>query len=136
MDIWLSLSSLQFTDTFQVLYFLHCLYKIKASFCEKKKKEKKQRTLYTCVCVSVNYAKCINVFLYEKPGPVTSHVALRCSCYCRCAQVIYYLLYQSSSTQSQEKPLRLVQSRSLGCYSREYKSEKLDKNSNKKEFCA
>lgn len=64
VDIWLSLSSLQFTDTYQVLYFTCRLLKIKVSFLEEKGKKK-----HILVCYSERgclFSKIYCAILWQK----------------------------------------------------------------------
>lgn len=145
VDIWLSLSSLQFTDTFQVLCFLYCLLKANVFWKDKK------RNIYTCVYIYRYTHTQVYIYIYIHTG-VYIHVYIHLcvcvykACYLPCGPELFLLLplcsdnllLQSSSTQSQEKPLHLLQSWSLVCYSQEYKSaaDKMNKNSNQKEFCA
>lgn len=98
VDIWLSLSSLQFTDTYQVLYFSCRPLKIKVSFLEEKGKH--TRILVRCSERSCLLSKIYCAILWQKwilislstrrKGSAASHVALRCFCYYHCSKTIYY----------------------------------------------
>lgn len=64
VDIWLFLSSLQFTDTYQVFYFSCRLLKIKVSFLEEKGKKYIQRNRLSNPPPLKNYIYC--AILWQK----------------------------------------------------------------------